>query len=155
MYGQATTMKRALPPRHIVLYADDDIDDLQLVKEALDQYASNVDVVTVRDGVEAVDYLQSLSDLDPSPCLIILDINMPRMDGKQALKQIRKIERLENIPVVLFTTSSMPLDRSFAEQYNAGFFTKPIDVRQMEAIADKFIEHCTDEIKKNIQRRVH
>lgn len=153
MNGQATTMTRSLPPRHIVLYADDDIDDLQLVKEAFDQYASNVDVVTVQDGVEAVSYLKSLSDLDPSPCLIILDINMPRMDGKQALKQIRNIERLEGIPVVMFTTSSMPIDRNFAEQYKAGFLTKPLDLRQMEAIADEFIEHCTDEIKKNIRRK--
>ena len=147
-------MTQSMPPRHIVLYADDDIDDLQLVKEAFDQYASNVDVVTVRDGVEAVSYLEALSDLDPSPCLIILDINMPRMDGKQALKNIRKIERLEGIPVVMFTTSSMSIDRNFAEEYKAGFLTKPIDVRQMEVIADIFIEHCTDEIKKNIQRKI-
>jgi CheY-like chemotaxis protein len=147
-------MTRSLPPRHIVLYADDDIDDLQLVKEAFDQYASNVDIVTVNDGVEALSYLESLGELDPSPCLIILDINMPRMDGKETLRRIRKELGMKEVPVVLFTTSSMPVDRNFAHEYKAGFLTKPIDIRQMEAIADEFIEHCTDEIKKKIQRKL-
>lgn len=146
-------MTKAIPPKYIVLYADDDIDDLTLVREAFDQYASNVEVVTAFDGVEALSYLEGLNPLDPSPCLIILDVNMPRLTGKETLKRIRNLERFEEIPVVLFTTSSLPLDKVFAEKYKAGFITKPIDVKHMAFIADQFVEHCTDEIKKNIKKR--
>ncbi len=147
-------MTKAIPPKHIVLYADDDPDDLMLVQEAFASYTNNVEVVTATDGSEALSYLEGLGPLDPAPCLIILDVNMPRMNGKEALKAIRSRERFEEIPVTLFTTSSLPLDKAFAERYKAHFITKPIDVMQMAIIADQFVEHCTDEIKKNIQKRL-
>jgi CheY-like chemotaxis protein len=139
--------------KHVVLYADDDPDDLMLVKEAFDRYADNVEVVTTTDGEQALSYLASLDHFEPAPCLIILDINMPRLDGKEALKKIRTLPRFTDIPVVLFTTSSYTLDREFARQHKAGFITKPLDVRQIESIADQFVQHCTDEIKKNIRKQ--
>lgn len=143
-------MTKAIPPKHIVLYADDDQDDLMLLQEAFSNYALNVKVVTARDGNEALEYLNSLTPLDPSPCLIILDVNMPRMDGKETLWNIRKHHRFVEIPVVMFTTSSFLADRDFAEKYKAGFITKPLDTKQLAAIADQFIEYCTDDIKKSI-----
>jgi CheY-like chemotaxis protein len=141
--------------KHIVLYADDDPDDLMLVKEAFIRYSDNVEVVTAPNGEQAISYLMELDPFDPAPCLIILDINMPRLDGKEALKKIRTLQRFNNIPVVLFTTSSYTLDREFASQYKAGFITKPLDVRQIEVIADQFVQHCTDEIKKSIRKELN
>jgi CheY-like chemotaxis protein len=136
--------------KNIVLYADDDADDIQLVKDAFLQYSKNVELITAIDGMEALSYLKNLSKDDTIPCLIILDINMPRMDGKEALIKIRAMKQFENIPTILFTTSSQPNDKDFAKKYNAGFVTKPIDFSQMEIIAGKFIEHCNDDIKKDI-----
>lgn len=147
-------MTKSITPKNIVLYADDDIDDLELVQEAFSIYARDVEVVTARDGKEALGFLQKLSPLDPKPCLIILDINMPILDGKEALITIREMEELEDVPVVLFTTSSMPVDKNFAKQYKAGFITKPLDIKQMEIITEQFIDHCTDEIKKKIRRQI-
>lgn len=141
-------------PKNIVFYADDDTDDLDLVQDAFARYSKNVEVLTARDGSQALHYLSSLSEADPTPCLIILDINMPAMNGKEVLKHIRTIERYESVPVVLFTTSSFPQDESFAKKYNAGFVTKPLDVKQMEVITELFIDHCTDEIKKSIRRHL-
>lgn len=140
--------------RNIVVYADDDIDDIQLVYEAFSQYSKNVELVTFSDGLQTLSYLNNLPEDEPSPCLIILDINMPRMDGKEALTKIRELKRFKDIPAILFTTSSQPRDKEFAEKYNAGFITKPIDFTQMDIIAGKFIEHCTDEIKKNIRKQI-
>jgi CheY-like chemotaxis protein len=77
---------------------------------------------------------------------------MPLMNGKEALQKIRQMNRYQNIPVVLFTTSSTDFDRSFAKKYNAGFVTKPLDNRQMKSITDRFIEHCTDEVQKHIRK---
>lgn len=138
--------------KNVVLYADDDLDDIQLVQDAFNNYSQNVELVTVEDGLEAVAFLKNLSINDAAPCLIILDINMPRMDGKEALVKIRQMDRFQNIPAILFTTSSQPQDREFAKKYNAGFITKPIDVTQMDIIAGKFIEHCSDEIQKEIRK---
>ena len=146
-------MTQTTPPKHLVVYADDDIDDLKFVEQAFSESLSNIELVTVRDGDKAIDYLSQLSILDPNPCLIILDVNMPRLNGRETLQKIRKMNRFENIPVVLFTTSSMEQDRNFALQYNAGFITKPLDIIQMQRIADQFIEYCSDEIKKNIRKR--
>ena len=141
-------------PKNIVLYADDDHDDLELVIEAFALYANNVEVITARDGSQALSYLHRLSDADPKPCLIILDINMPVINGKDVLRKLRDHEHFETIPVVLFTTSSLPQDEQFARKYNAGFVTKPLDVSQMEKITDLFIDNCSDEIKKNIRRHL-
>ncbi len=146
-------MTKSVPSKNIVLYADDDVDDLQLVQDAFLQYANNVKVLTVKDGVEALSYLKNLAEFDPTPCLIILDVNMPRMSGKEALLLIRQVKRFEAVPIILFTTSNQPLDKDFADRYNAGFITKPIDIRQMDVITDTFIDHCTEEVRKNIRKQ--
>lgn len=147
-------MTKLPSPKNIVLYADDDPDDLELVQDAFFRYAQNVDVVTAGDGMRVLSFLRNLGKEDPAPCLIILDINMPGLNGKETLRQLRTIERFESVPVVLFTTSSMPADRTYAQQFNAGFVTKPLDLAQMEVITELFIDHCADEIKKSIRRRL-
>ena len=75
------------------------------------------------------------------------------MNGKEALKAIRGMSRFENTPIVLFTTSSFLPDKTLAEEFNAGFMTKPLEAREMQAIAAQFMEHCSDEVKKNIQKK--
>ncbi len=133
--------------KSIVFYADDDLDDLELVKDAFAQYSKDVEVLTAADGSKALSYLSNLKKYDTLPCLIILDVNMPIINGKELLLRLREIEHFEEVPIVLFTTSSQPLDKNFAKKHNAGFITKPIDVKQMEFIADQFIEYCLDEIR--------
>lgn len=140
--------------KHLILYADDDIDDLELVGDAFEHYADNVEVVTFRDGGKILSYIENKGELDPTPCLIILDINMPVMNGKEVLVALRKMQRLNDVPVVMFTTSSMPIDKDFAEQHNAGFITKPLNAAQMERISDQFIEHCADDIKKKLRQKL-
>lgn len=147
-------MTRSLPPKNIVVYADDDSDDLELVQDAFAQYAKNVEVVSFKDGVTALSYLQGLTKLDPLPCLVILDINMPVLNGKEVLVRLRQLEPFESVPVVLFTTSSQPQDRSFANRYGAGFVTKPLDAKQMQIITDQFIDHCAEEIRNKIRNRI-
>ena len=147
-------MTKSISPKNIVLYADDDPDDLELVQDAFARYSNNVEVVSFMDGISALSYLQELSPLEPSPCLVILDINMPVLNGKEALMRLRQMERFESVPVVLFTTSSQPYDKTFASRYKAGFVTKPLDVKQMRIITDQFIDHCAEEIRKKIRRQL-
>ncbi len=145
-------MTKSISPRNIVLYADDDSDDLELVISSFEQYSNNVEVITFRDGTEILEYLDKLTSLDPKPCLIILDINMPLLNGKDALVKIRNMSGYESVPVVLFSTSSQPSDGTFAKKYNAGFMTKPLEHAQMRIITDQFIDHCSDDIRKNIRK---
>ncbi|RYF87137.1 MAG: response regulator [Chitinophagaceae bacterium] len=145
-------MTKYTTPRNIVVYADDDTDDIELVEDAFRQYTNNVEVITFRDGSQALSHLRNLSDADPVPCLVILDINMPVLNGKETLVKLREMDRYEDVPVVLFTTSSMPIDKSFAQHYKAGFVTKPLGYEQMEMITREFINHCTEETQKKIRR---
>ena len=145
-------MTKSPAPKSIVFYADDDLDDLELVKDAFAQYSKNVEVLTATDGSKALSYLSNLKKYDTLPCLIILDVNMPVINGKEALLRLREMEHFQEVPIVLFTTSSQPVDKNFAQRYNAGFITKPIDVKQMEFIADQFIDHCSDDIKNKIRK---
>lgn len=140
--------------KNIVLYADDDPDDLDFVKDAFRQYTSNVELVSFINGARVLSYLQNLPEPEPLPCLIILDINMPVLNGKEVLVQLRKISRLSAVPVVLFTTSSQQQDKAFAEKYNAGFITKPLDARQMDLIINQFVEHCADDVREKIRKAI-
>lgn len=145
-------MTKYTTPKNIVVYADDDPDDIELVEEAFRQYANNVEVVTFHDGSQAISYLKNLTDEDPLPCLIIFDINMPVLNGKEALVRLRQLEKYNSVPVILFTTSSMPLDKSFAQHYGAGFVTKPLGFEQMEIITHQFIDHCAGDVQKKMRR---
>lgn len=146
-------MTKSTMPRNLVLYADDDQDDLLLIDQSFQQYSNNVEVVTFHDGNHTLHYLQKLSQDDPAPCLIILDVNMPGLSGKEVLMRIRDLSRYRETPVVLFSTSSLPLDKDFALRYDAGFITKPIDLKQMESVIFEFIEHCDEDIKKKIRKQ--
>jgi CheY-like chemotaxis protein len=115
-----------------ILLADDDEDDRILAKEALEESRLANDLHTVEDGEELLDYLYRrgkysvLAD-SPRPGLILLDLNMPRMDGREALKMIKADSSLRQIPVVVLTTSKAEED--IYRTYDLGansFITKPV-----------------------------
>ena len=137
--------------KQLILYADDDTDDLELVSDAFKNYSDDIELLTFRDGGQILNFLESNSDT-AKPCLIILDINMPVVDGKKVLVRLRGIEELSNVPVVLFTTSTMPMDETFAEKYNAAFITKPLSAEQMGKIGDRFLEYCSDDVRAKVRR---
>ncbi len=86
-----------------IILADDDPDDQLLVKEAFGDNCSCVKLLFVNDGQELLNYLNDVVIL---PGLILLDVNMPKMGGIEALKCIKSNPRLLNIPIIIFTTSS-------------------------------------------------
>jgi CheY-like chemotaxis protein len=146
-------MTQSLPPKSLVLYADDDPEDVELVSEAFQVYAQNVELMTFADGIELLNFIETIDPFHAAPCLFILDINMPRLNGKETLRRLRRIESFAEVPAVLFSTSSLPADAAFAKNFKAGFVTKPLHTNQVHMIIDKIIDHCSDEVKKMIRKR--
>ena len=107
-----------------VLIVDDDDDDRQMFREALQMVDGHAECIVAEDGLAALHLLRTQPHSLPD--FIFLDLNMPRMDGKQCLAEIRQLEHLQHIPVIIYTTSKHPKD--VEETKNLGavhFITKP------------------------------
>ncbi|HVB23317.1 MAG TPA: response regulator [Ktedonobacteraceae bacterium] len=116
----------------VILMADDDEDDILLTQKALRQGKLLNELHCVRDGEELLDYLFHQGDYTdaakaPRPGIILLDLNMPRKDGREALKEIKANPDVNDIPIVVFTTSKAEEDiyRSYKLGVNS-FITKPV-----------------------------
>ncbi|HEX7378462.1 MAG TPA: response regulator [Pirellulales bacterium] len=123
-----------------ILMADDDADDRLMTKEAFDESRLVNDLRFVEDGVELLDYLQRRGKYadpasSPRPGLILLDLNMPKMDGREALKEIKADPALKSIRVVILTTSKAEED--IYRTYNlsaASYITKPVTFAGMAEV---------------------
>lgn len=115
-----------------ILVAEDDPDDRMLLKDALEENALDVDLRFVEDGEELMEYLYrrgrySDPTCAPRPGLILLDLNMPRMDGRDVLKAIDGDSVLRRIPVVVLTTSTSEEDIEHSYRLGANsYITKPV-----------------------------
>lgn len=115
-----------------ILMADDDADDRMMAKEALEECRLANDIRFVENGVELLAYLRQQGrygepGVAPRPGLILLDLNMPKMDGREALREIKADPSLRRIPVVVMTTSSAEED--IHRTYDLGvssYISKPI-----------------------------
>ena len=123
-------MHRSKPIR--ILIADDDADDRMLIEDAFVDARLNNPIDFVNDGEQLMDYLKREGDYahlteEAVPGLILLDLNMPKKDGRTALKEIRADDYLRRIPIVILTTSKSEED--ILRTYNLGvnsFITKPV-----------------------------
>lgn len=115
-----------------ILMAEDDADDRQMTKEAFEESHLNNDLRFVEDGVELLDYLKRRGKYinpfsAPRPGLILLDLNMPKKDGREALREIKADPRLKSIRVVVLTTSKAEEDIfRIYDLSAASYITKPV-----------------------------
>lgn len=119
------------PDRRVILLAEDDADDRMLVTRVLEKELLVGDVRSVWNGEELMDYLRrkgkyTEDESAPRPALILLDLNMPRKDGREALQEIKSNPEFRTIPVVVLTTSNSEIDveQSYRSGVNA-YITKP------------------------------
>jgi len=120
-----------------VLMVEDDPDDVYLTREALlaNQLRMNLHVVT--DGVEAMQYLRATHDHAGRrrPDLVLLDLNLPRMDGREVLTAIKTDPKLTNLPVVILTTSRAEEDVAASYRQHANcYISKPVDVDRFRSV---------------------
>jgi CheY-like chemotaxis protein len=127
----------------IVLCVDDDPDDRELIRNAIFKVDPSYNVAYATNGKEAIQFLLRALNAE-LPCLVILDINMPVMDGKQAVVEIKKIEELNEVPIVVFSTSNHPSDKKFCELYGVELVTKPANFAQITSEAERLLQHCAE-----------
>ena len=129
-----------------IILADDDPDDRLLVTDALAECAQGVRAMTVNDGQELIDLLQSRSS--DAPSLILLDLNMPRKDGRTALREIRDNPALGAIPIVVLSTSSAQEDITAA--YDAGansFIVKPSGFAELMEVISSLTSYWFETVR--------
>ncbi len=119
-----------------ILMVEDNPGDARLTREALKESKVCNNLHHVRDGVEAMEFLRKEGEFGdaPTPDIILLDLNLPRKDGRQVLAEIKAIPHLKHIPVVVLTTSEAEQDIVKSYELHANcYITKPVDL-------DKFVE---------------
>lgn len=123
-------------PLHLLLI-DDDTDDHEIFNIALNKVDSSIVIDYAHDGVDA---LKKLDEILPVPHLIFLDLNMPRMNGKQFLKVIRENKRFGKTPIYIYSTSLLPDVVEEATKMGAdGFIQKPADILSLVGILKDLI----------------
>jgi CheY-like chemotaxis protein len=125
----------------LVLMADDDNDNWLLAKDAFEASGAQVRMNFVEDGIELLNYL---STCGTPPALILLDLNMPRKDGLQALKEVKSVPCLQNIPIVVLTASQVKNDLVKCRDAGANsFISKPASFSEwtqiMRSLADTWL----------------
>ncbi len=126
----------------VILLADDDPGDQKLITKAFERGSHNYQIKIVEDGEQLVDYLQqngtfSDASTSPRPSLVLLDLNMPKKDGRAALREIKSNHDLRRIPVIVLTTSDQQID--IVQCYDLGansYVTKPSSYPELAAMAE-------------------
>lgn len=125
-----------------ILWADDDMDDLMLMRHVLSDIGTTYNIKEVHNGREAMEFLEKRKLERSLPCLIILDMNMPVLNGKETLGMIRKDEALKNIPVVFFTTSNSEMDKLYCRRHGIKMITKPPQYSHLKEAIKNLLDHC-------------
>ena len=126
-----------------ILLADDDDEDFFILSEAFKEINFPGSIHWVQNGEKVMEFLNGLSAEDVLPSLIVLDLNMPRLNGAQTLKAVKSIERFRHIPVIIFSTSINPQERM--ECLNGGatsYEIKPSTYTDSLQVAKMFFGLC-------------
>ena len=126
-----------------LLYADDDSDDQEIMRDMIAAIDPKLEVVTVENGLQVLEFLKSLPENAIFPCFIILDVNMPQFDGIQTLQKLKSDRQFKKIPVVMFSTSNQRQDIDASMRFGAqDFITKPIHSAELDRITNRFSDYC-------------
>jgi len=122
-----------------ILYADDDLDDKSWISEANKILNYSLDIEFVENGREVFEWLKQYGNL---PSLIVLDLNMPELDGRQTLQKLKATDEYKEIPVVILTTSSNKADIEICRRLGASLYlVKPDKYSEWQQIVKQFIPY--------------
>ena len=126
-----------------ILIADDDAEDISIIKDAM-ELLEVVDVLwPAQNGEQAFEILQESFESSTKPCLIVLDLNMPKMNGIQTLGKLKTDERFKDIPVIIYSTSVNPLEKETCLRLGAhSYIPKPVSFKESMETAKLFLQFC-------------
>ena len=131
-----------LEKNNLILYADDDTDDRTWVSEACKILNCSLKINFVENGRQVIDYLKS--QVTALPSLIVLDLNMPELDGRQTLKKLKLSNKYKNIPVVIVTTSSNKIDVEICNRLGASLYlVKPDTHAEWQLIIKQLVPYIS------------
>lgn len=118
------------------MIADDDPDDVFFFEEAFKKLnILNYALISFRDGKQTMEYLQAAQNAEDMPTMIVLDLNMPLLDGFSVLRQIKETAKLKDIPVFILTTSKSPAHRKECKDLGCvEYYIKPIKINELVVI---------------------
>jgi CheY-like chemotaxis protein len=129
-----------------ILIADDDLEDLELVEDAIIKQDSSVRIHKLTSGQAVLDYLAQ-RDSEDLPCLIVLDYNMRELNGSQVLAQIGREERYNGIPKIIFSTSNTSAYiHECLKNGAAEYLVKPNNMKDLVTLASKMLNWCTKKV---------
>jgi CheY-like chemotaxis protein len=128
--------------QYTILWADDDTDDKLLMSEIIEKADKNFLIVEASNGQEALDFLDTVKYTTSLPCLIILDLNMPIMNGKTTIAKIKADLIFSSIPLIVFTSSNYEEDKKFCQSFHVEMVTKPSAYSDLETAVKKLLSFC-------------
>jgi len=142
--------KNALVGRPMeILLIEDDFHDARLTMTSLKERKVENRLTLIRDGKEAMEFLHQEKRFcqAPRPDLILLDLSLPKKDGREVLTEIKSDENLQSIPIVILTGSMSEEDRLRAEQLQVeGYITKPVDYEHFLALIEELTRHWREDV---------
>ena len=128
---------------HTILFIDDDPEDVELMREALESIDPATHVIETANGLEGLAKLKGMRHTEEGlPCLIVLDINMPRMNGRETFQSIKEDSNLSSIPLVVLSTSDNNNDKMFFNRKDVEYLSKPVDPGEFKEIAARMLHIC-------------
>jgi CheY-like chemotaxis protein len=128
--------------RNGILLVDDDAEDQFIFCDAMKTVGNTEPVYIECCGVDAINYLSSLRH-NQLPCVIVADLNMPRMNGRELLKQLKANERFKDTPVIIYTTSVNETEKQACLRLGAyDYITKPLSYQQSIEMAQMVVKLC-------------
>ncbi|MES2772933.1 MAG: response regulator [Bacteroidota bacterium] len=125
-----------------ILHIDDDADDRELLRDVMQKIAPDLKVTFAENGLQALEVLNDTKETNPLPCLIVLDLNMPFLNGRQTYERIKADPRLKNIPLVILSSGENPSDKFLFSKEGIEYFTKPVEFSVMEDIVSHMANLC-------------
>jgi CheY-like chemotaxis protein len=140
--GQWDNLSKDQPK--IVLHIDDDAEDREMVHEAIQTVDPSFIVIEAGNGASGIEFLKKAKSFGDLPCLIILDINMPGMNGFEIYNEIQKDEELKSLPVVILTTAAFFKEGQRKGNEELPVFIKPDKIKDLAACIQRILTHCKD-----------
>jgi CheY-like chemotaxis protein len=120
-----------------IVYVDDDFDDKELMKELFTS-VEGYSLIILYDGLDLMQYLEKQEEV---PALIILDINMPVVDGKKSIRSLKENKRYKDIPVVMYSTTVNAQEIEWYKVLGVDVITKPTSYADFQNITDRFLSY--------------